>query len=94
MYPTKVQGTNLHKLPKLVRIGPKKGGTLRVMGVSTSFGLLVPVLAAHTGIGIWIFSLVKIFHFCGVIAIEIMLIVIPIERFEVQDVRPARANIT
>jgi hypothetical protein len=83
-YPTKVHGTNLHKLPKLVRIGPKRGGTLQVMGAG--FGMPVPVLAAHTGIGIWMFSPVTVSHFHGVNAIEMVAAVIPIKRFEVQDI--------
>jgi hypothetical protein len=91
-YRTKVQGTNLHYLTKLVCIGPKRGGTLQVMGVSTNFGMPIPVLAAHTGIGIWIFSPVTVSHFCGVNAIEMVLVVIPIMCFEVKDVRPVEGQ--
>jgi hypothetical protein len=91
-YPTKVQGTNLHKLPQLVRIGSERGGTLRVMGVSTSFGMPIPVLVAHTGIGIWIFSPLTVSHFCGVNAIEMVAVVSPIKSFEIQDVRPVEGQ--
>jgi hypothetical protein len=62
------------------------------MGVSTGFGLSVPVLVAHTGIGIWIFSPVMVSHFCGVNAIEMVAIIIPIKCFEVQDVRPDKGQ--
>jgi hypothetical protein len=62
-HPTNVQGTNLYKLPKLVRIEPKRGGTLQVMGISTGFSMPIPVLVSHTGIGIWIFSAVAVSHF-------------------------------
>jgi hypothetical protein len=58
------------------------------MGVSNGFGLPIPILAAHTGIGIWIFSPVTVSHFCCVNAIEMVTIDIPIKCFEVQDVRP------
>jgi hypothetical protein len=92
MYPTKMQGTNLHKLPKLVRIGPKRGGTLRVMGVSTGFGMPVPVLVAHTGIGIWIFSPVTVSHFCGVNTIEMVAVIIPIKHSEFKDVMPVKGR--
>jgi hypothetical protein len=91
-YSTKVQGTNLHKLPKLVHIGPKRGDTLRVMGVGTGFGLPVPEFAAHTGIGIWIFSPVTVSYLCGVNDIKMMAFVIPIKCFEVQDVRPVEGQ--
>ena len=62
------------------------------MGVRTGFGLPVPVLAAHTGIDIWIFSPVMVSHFCGVNAIEMVLVVIPIMCFEVKDVRPVEGQ--
>jgi hypothetical protein len=62
------------------------------MGVSTGFGMLVPVLAAHTGIGIWIFSPVMVSHFYGVNAIEMVAFIIPIKHFEVQDVRPVKGQ--
>jgi hypothetical protein len=58
------------------------------MGVSIGFGMPVPVLAAHTGIGSWIFSPVTVSHFYGVNAIEMVAVIIPIKRFEVQGVRP------
>ncbi len=82
----------MHKLPKLVCIGPKRGGVIQVMGVSTGFGMPVPVLVDHTGIGIWIFSPVMVSHFYGVNTIEMVVIVIPIKRFEVQDVRPVKGQ--
>jgi hypothetical protein len=62
------------------------------MGVSTGFGLPILVLVAHAGIGIWIFSPVTVSHFCGVNAIEMALVVIPIKCFELQDVRPIKGQ--
>jgi hypothetical protein len=62
------------------------------MVVSTGFGMPVLVLAAHTGIGIWIFSPVPAFYFCVVNTIEMVVVVISIKRFEVQDVRPVKGQ--
>ncbi len=60
------------------------------MGDSTSFG--VPVLTAHTGIGIWKFSPVAVSHFYGVMSIDMVAIIIPIECFEVQDMRTVKGH--
>ncbi len=60
------------------------------MGVSTRFGMPIPVLVAHTGFGVWIFSPVTVSHFYGVNAIKMVAVIILIKPFEVQDMWPVK----
>jgi hypothetical protein len=61
-------------------------------GVSTKIWHACTCIGGPHWHGIWIFSPVPVSHFHGVNAIEMAAIIIPIKRFEVQDVRPVKGQ--